>query len=286
MVNLPSNFQNYTYLNNNRVYPQFRAECPTCHNETTAPWWSGEIGQEAVEDDHLCLKALIAMAVLNGPASLDDFVSACKQIFTGFKNKMPDGYDPKIAQHPNSFFRGTILHEYLNPNSEKCINKKFAKKIIEKDVSLRDTKFGKWILKRLGIEEVENYILKTNINDLTHTENFPQKVVAKVFKSKNTFGDLTARALTRTSKFGVYALGALGLLHAAHEISDGEKPIKQLAKTSLQVLTTLLTVGYLGAIGYKKFGALGSLVGTGLGTALGALVPKLLNNSNSSSKFI
>ena len=104
------------------------------------------------------------------------------------------------------------------------------------------------------------------------------------FKSKNLFGDLTARALTRTSKYGAYALGGLGALHAAHEIADGENPIKEIAKTALQVGTTLTSVGYLGAIGYKHFGALGSLTGMGLGTAMGALVPKLFDITKSSSK--
>ena len=44
----------------------------------------------------------------------------------------------------------------------------------------------------------------------------------------------------------------------------------------MQVGTTLAGVGYLGAIGYKHFGALGSLVGIGLGTAVGTGVPNLL----------
>ena len=219
------------------------------------------------------------MAILNGPTDVDDLHSAWKQIKSGFKDKMPDGYDPKVAQHSFSFFRGTVLHEYLNPNSDKCINKKWAKYVIKNDVSLADTKFGEWVRKQLGFEEVEK--IESKIKDMTYTEKNPFYVDAKVFKSKNVFGDLTARALARTSKYGAYALGGLGALHAAHEIADGENVIKQVAKTTMQVGATLAGVGYLGAIGYKHLGALGSLVGMGLGTAIGATVPKLFFEHNS-----
>ena len=266
-----------------KVQEKLGIKCSTCSNDTEAPWWSGDLGEEIKEKDYLCAKALASMAILNGPTDVDELHSAWKQIKSGFKNKMPDGYDPKVAQHPFSFFRGTVLHEYLNPNSEKCINKDWAKYVIKNDVSLRDTKLGKWIMNKLGVEEDYSQQIKTNINDLTHTENKPNKVVAKIFKSKNTFGDLTARALTRTSKYGAYALTGLGALHAAHEIADGENPIKEVAKTALQVGTTLTGVGYLGAVGYKHFGALGSLLGMGLGTVVGAGIPKLVFEHSSKS---
>ena len=87
--------------------------------------------------------------------------------------------------------------------------------------------------------------------------------------------------MTRTSKYGAYALGGLGALHAAHEVADGENPIKEVAKTAMQVGTTLAGVGYLGAVGYKHFGALGSLIGIGLGTIVGTRVPNLLFEHNS-----
>ena len=267
-----------------KVQEKLGIKCSTCSNDTEAPWWSGDLGEEIKEKDYLCAKALASMAILNGPTDVDDLHSAWKQIKSGFKNKMPDGYDPKVAQHPFSFFRGTVLHEYLNPNSEKCINKKWAKYVIKNDVCLADTKFGDWIRKKLGFEE--NGKIDTLVRDLTYTENNPRYVDAKVFKSKNTFGDLTARAFTRTSKYGAYALGSLGALHAAHEIADGENPIKEVAKTALQVGTTLAGVGYLGAIGYKHFGALGSLLGMGLGTAIGAGVPKLFNFIKTSTEAV
>ena len=82
-------------------------------------------------------------------------------------------------------------------------------------------------------------------------------------------------------KYGAYALGGLGAIHAAHEITDGKNTIKELAKTAMQVGTTLAGVGYLGAIGYKHLGTLGSLIGMGAGTAIGTGVPNLLFEHNS-----
>ena len=175
--------------------------------ETEPPWWSGDVGKEVAEKDYLCTQALLASAVLNGPTNVEDFFSAIRQIKTRFQDKKPDGYDPKLAQHPFSFFRGTVLHEYLNPNSEKCVDVDWAKKLIRKDVCLFDTKFGKWIRKKFGIEEVAKK--ESKIKEITSTEKIPVYVNARTYKSKNKFGDLTARALTRTIKYGAYALTGL-----------------------------------------------------------------------------
>lgn len=243
--------------------------------ETEPPWWSGDVGKEVAEKDFLCTNALLAMAVLNDPTNVEDFFSAIKQIKTRFKDKKPDGYDPKIAQHPFSFFRGTVLHEYLNPNSEKCVDKEWAKRIIKNDVCLFDTKFGKLLRKILNFDEIYQEQFKTNIREITSTEKLPVFVYARKFRSKNSFGDLTARALTRTSKYGAYALTGLGALHAAHEIADGENVIKTLGQTTAEIGTTLIGTGYLGAIGYKHYGPLGSLIGIGIGSLIGSEIPEL-----------
>ncbi len=232
-----------------------------------------DIDKKISNNDHICAKAMSTIAILNGPTNMSDVFSAYKQIKSKFKDKMPDGYDPKIAQHPASFFRGTILHEYLNPNSEKCIDKNLAKHIVKNDVSLAETKFGEWILDKLGVDETKR--IPSTVESLQHTINNPDYVLAKSFKSKTLFGDLTARALTRTSKYGTYILGGIGALHVAHQVADGENIFKETAKTALQVGATLVGVGYLGAIGYKHFGTLGSLTGITAGTGLGVLTSKL-----------
>ena len=231
---------------------------------------------ECKKKGRVCAKAAATMTLMNGPNDLDDISSAWKQIKSGFKEKCPDGYDPKKAQHSFSFFRGTIFHKYLNPNSEKCINKDLAKWIIKNDVSLIDTKFGEWILGKLGIKEDQEKIFQTNINDITHTELNPKKVVAKVYKAPAEFGELTARALARTPKYAVGALGCIATIHALYEINEGEDIKKEIGKTALEIATTLAGIAYLGAIGYKHFATGGSLVGIGLGTFLGERIPELL----------
>ena len=133
-------------------------------------------------------------------------------------------------------------------------------------------------MNKLGVEELDK--VKTSVETMFSTKNIPDYVEANIYKSKNLFGDLTARALTRTSKYGAYALGGLGAIHAAHEIADGENIFKEVAKTTLQVGMTLASVGYLGAIGYKYLGALGSLLGIGTGTLIGTLLPKFIFASN------
>ena len=86
---------------------------------------------ECEKKGRICVKGLAAIALMNGPNDIDDLISAWKQIKSRFKYKCPDGYNPKEAQHSFSFFRGTLFHKYLNPNSEHCINKELAKKIIK-----------------------------------------------------------------------------------------------------------------------------------------------------------
>ena len=130
------------------------------------------------------------------------------------------------------------------------------------------------------LEVEEDFKIDSNIKDMTYTEKNPFYVEVKVYKPKNLFGDLTARALTRTSKYGTYALVGLGALHAAHEIADGEDIKKEVLETALQVGATLVSTGYLGAIGYKHFGTIGSLAGMGLGSTIGAKAPELLKHSS------
>ncbi len=250
-------------------------------DKAEAPWWGGDIVEEAADKDYLCAKALTSLAVLNGPTDVDEIYSAWKQIKSKFKDNKQDGYDPKVAQHPFSFFRGTVLHEYLNPNSEKCLDKKLAKKVIKADVSLAETKLGEWVLDKLGVKQVAQ--VNTNIESLLHTQENPNFARAFVYKSKNTFADLTARALTRTPKLGVFVLGGLGAIHAGYEIADGKNIFEEVGKTALEVGTTLAGVGYLGAAGYKHLGAFGSLTGMAAGTAIGAMAPKLVKTKEETS---
>lgn len=240
-----------------------------------APGLMSNLSESGNENDHICAKALIAMAVLNGPTDIEEFVGAAKQIREMFGGKKADDYNHRIAQHPFSFFRGTVLHNYLNPNSEKCISKNLAKKIIKADKSIFETKFGKWIRKKLGIEIKRS--IPTKVESIEHTEKHPRYVQAFVLKSPNEIADLTGRAMLRTTKFGTIVLGTLGAIHAGYRIKEGKDVKESLTKAAVEVGTSVVAVGYLGALGCKYGRTLGSLTGVIAGTAIGAAAPKVVD---------
>ena len=225
--------------------------------------------------DYTPAMGLVSLAVLNGPEDLRDVFSAYKQI----KNKFPkpvtfhSGYDNKIAQHPFSFFRGTILNDYLNPSSKECPNPKAAEWIIRQDKTLWDTKLGSWVQERLGIKTGK---MITEIHDIEHAANNPRHVYAKVFKTNNPFKDILARAMTRTPVLGVAAMGGIEAAHVAHEVKNGKNFFEESSKSLLTLGTTLAATGILGAIGAKHLGPTGSLAGIGLGAISGAAVSHVL----------
>ncbi len=228
------------------------------------------------QKDYLPATGIATLAIMNGPEEINDVMSAYKQIKNGFPKPVSfhSGYDNKKAQHPFSFFRGTILHKYLNPLSEDCPNPKVASWLIEQDKCLWDTKFGKWVKKKLNIETGRT---KTNIEAIDSSTDNLNYVVAKEFKTNNPFKDITARALTRTTKLGTLALGGIEIAHIAHEVSNGRNFFEEAGKSALTLGTTTVATGVLGAIGAKHLGPTGSLAGISAGTLIGALTDKFIN---------
>ena len=225
--------------------------------------------------DYTPAMGLVSLAVLNGPEDLRDVMSAYKQIKDGFKDPhFHSGYDNKIAQHPFSFFRGTIMNDYLNPSSKDCPNPKAAAWIIRQDKTLWDTKLGNWVQKKLGIEVDEKV---TQIQDIASTSVDKKLVLAKVFKTNNPFKDILARAMTRTPILGVAAMGGIEAAHVAHEVKNGKNFFEESGKSLLTLGTTLAATGILGAIGAKHLGPTGSLAGIGLGAISGAAVNRVLD---------
>ena len=225
--------------------------------------------------DYTPAMGLVSLAVLNGPEDLRDVMSAYKQIKDGFKDPhFHSGYDNKIAQHPFSFFRGTIMNDYLNPSSKDCPNPKAAAWIIRQDKTLWDTKLGNWVQKKLGIEVDEKV---TQIQDIASTSVDKKLVLAKVFKTNNPFKDILARAMTRTPVLGVAAMGGIEAAHVAHEVKNGKNFFEESGKSLLTLGTTLAATGILGAIGAKHLGPTGSLAGIGLGAITGAAVNRVLD---------
>lgn len=224
--------------------------------------------------DYTPAMGLVSLAVLNGPEDLRDVFSAYKQI----KNKFPkpvtfhSGYDNKIAQHPFSFFRGTILNDYLNPSSKECPNPKAAAWLIKQDKTLWDTKFGEWIQKKLDIKKGD---MLTDIEQIDSTPKLKKKVYANIFKTNNPFKDILARAMTRTPVLGVAAMGGIEAAHVAHEVKNGKNFFEEAGKSAVTLATTLGATGILGAIGAKHLGPTGSLLGIGTGAIIGASTSNL-----------
>lgn len=228
------------------------------------------------QKDYLPATGIATLAIMNGPEEINDVMSAYKQIKNGFPKPVSfhSGYDNKKAQHPFSFFRGTILHKYLNPLSEDCPNPKIASWLIEQDKCLWDTKLGKWVQKKL---KINNGDTKTTIEEIDSNNNCKKFAYAKTFETNNPFKDITARALTRTTKLGTLVLCGIEAAHVAHEVSNGKNFFEEAGKSALTLGTTTVATGVLGAIGSKHLGPTGSLVGISAGTLIGALTNNAMN---------
>lgn len=223
--------------------------------------------------DFVPASGLFALAVLNAPEDWRDMKSAYSQIKASvLGEKFTPSYDYKIAQHPFSFFRGTLLHKFVNPKTSPC--PKLAKWLFKNDTTLWNTKLRDYVAKKFNIKESW---IKTSIKNITYTDKHPSYIDAKNFITKSTFGELTARAMTRTTKIGTIVLGGLEAAHLVKEISDGENAIKSTAKSAINLVSSIAGIGYGGAIGAKYIGPVGSLVGMGLGAIAGNQVSKLLD---------
>lgn len=196
------------------------------------------------------------------------------------KKRISAPYNYHKYQHDFSFFRGTLLHEAMKRvKSER--GKKIVDNLYKSDITLYNTKFGKWVQNILGIENGKN--IKSSIKNLYGQEVSVQKIIVK----KDFLGlkELTGRAMKRTSLLGLAFMGVLELPKIIKSITKGDDAqektksfAKQVGKSSLNVFGVTAGMGYIGAIGAKKYGALGSLIGMGLGVIAGAGASKWIQN--------
>lgn len=231
---------------------------------------------------------MAGLAFINFPEDLRDTIGAAKQIkafITGKEFKAT--YDYKNYQHPFSFFRGTLLHNAVHPEKTKL--PKIAEKLVEADKTLADTKFGSKVMDLMKVKVSD--IISTKIKDINYTEKNPSFLEAYNFKGEGKlakFGELTARAMKRTTVFGLIALSVLELPKIIEEFNTGKTTgekagngAKQILKAGINVASITAGIGYLGALGAKKFGSTGSIVGMGLGAILGSITSqnaqKILN---------
>lgn len=223
--------------------------------------------------DTLAAAGLAGLTLVSLPEDCRDLRAAYNHSSCVLRRKrLSVPYNYHKYQHDFSFFRGTLLHEGMK-RIKSAKGKKIVDKLYKADVTLYNTKFGKWIQKLLGLENGKT--VKSKIKNLYGQEISVQKIIAK-----NDFlglKELTGRALKRTSLLGVAFMGVLELpkiIKSAFKGDDKKEKIQsfgaQLSKSALNVASVTAGMGYIGAIGAKKYGAFGSLVGMGLGVIFGA----------------
>ena len=242
-----------------------------------------EITERVKSKDYPGAAIVVSQLALDFPNLIDDAVDAADQLDKTIKTKIcGDGYkymykkayDFKKAQHPFSYFRGTLLQDYVNPNSPKCFNPKLGDWLIRQDKTLWNTKLGDLPKKVFHIQELE---IKTKIKDIKSTPERPVNIKAKSFKAPSTFGKITARAMTRVPVIGLAVSGAIEGCQAANEIKNGEKPVKAINKAALRLTSTAVLTSTLGAVGFMFFGPVGSLAGIGIASGLNYLVCKAID---------
>lgn len=230
---------------------------------------------EKMEDKNFLSAGILgSLAALNGPEELRDVFEAYKQIksmMTGTTYKAP--YNYKEYQHPFSFFRGTLLHNVLNPNNPKNISKKLSTFVVNKDKSFIETEIGQKFLKKTKIFVEET---KTPIKDITYTYDNKVYVNAFKFMGKNSLNKFTARAMTRTPVIGLSVYGGLEGINACHEIKKGKDTATEIGKAAARWSTSAIITGICGAAG-SFVGPVGSLIGTSLGAILSAAVAKAID---------
>src|SRR5699024_4130325 len=119
--------------------------------------------------DFVPAAGLVSLAVLNAPEDLRDMKSAYSQIKASvLGNPFIPSYDYRTAQHPFSFFRGTLPHKFVNPKTSPCT--KLAKWLLKNDTTLWDTKLRNYASKKFDIKEES---IDTEIKNITHTDKTP-----------------------------------------------------------------------------------------------------------------
>jgi hypothetical protein len=223
-------------------------------------------------EDFIPAAGLTAVAIMQLPEDLNDAAEGfkhAKSFLTG--NKYEAKYENKVAQHEFSFLRNSLLEKWYKVTKSETV-KKFVEFLGDNDDSLYKTKFGKFIRNLAGIEEGDK--ITTKMKTESGRDIFLNKIEAK-----GLFGDLTARAMKRTTILGLGALVLLEVPKIYKAMGQGDNigeqasnTTKQTVKSGINIASITAGIAYCGAIGAKHGKAFGSLVGMGLGATFGALV--------------
>ncbi|MDD3419008.1 MAG: hypothetical protein PHE78_00240 [Candidatus Gastranaerophilales bacterium] len=215
------------------------------------------------------------LAFINIEEDMRDIKSAGSQIYGLFSknHKHVDPYVRATHQHSFSFFRGTLIEEWLHKKIDG--GNKVAQKLYQMDDTLLNTKFGEKLQNFFGIERIDSRRVDA-IKDYKGV-----KARAYQFKSAKLGGEITARALQRLPLLSVAAVALLEVPKIFNVMGKGDNlgenitsTVKQTASSALNATSTLAGIGYGGAIGAKYCGAAGSLIGMGVGAVFGSMTSK------------
>ena len=221
--------------------------------------------------DFIPAAGLTAVAIMQLPEDLNDAAEGfkhAKSFLAG--NKYEAKYENKVAQHEFSFLRNSLLEKWAKITKSETV-KKAVHYLQGEDSSLYNTKLGNKIKNFMGIEEGEE--IATRMKD-----EFGEISINKI-KAKNLFGDLTARAMKRTTVLGLAALTLIEAPKIFQAIGQGNdfdeqagNTLKQTVKSGINIASITAGIAYSGALGAKHGKALGSLVGMGVGAVFGSFV--------------
>lgn len=234
------------------------------------------ISDDIQKGEYAAAAGLAGLALINSTSDIDDIKESYKQVKSMLVKsaEFEHAYDHTIAQHPFSFFRGTLLHRLLD--KIRKINPEFAQKIVSFDNPFVKTNLGKKIMKYINVEKIDS--INTTIKSFNHTGINPKYIRANVYKG-GFFGKLTARAMERTTIIGLGVMAAFELPKIIKSMKKGdnvfektENTAKQTAKSAINVASLTAGIGYFGALGSKMHGNIGSLFGIGIGAMAGSYV--------------
>ena len=222
---------------------------------------------------------LASLALINLPEDIRDIKAASSQLKAIAKGeKYTPKYEYSKYQHDFSFLKGTLVQDYMKGITSQEGKERVAK-IYSADKSLYNTSFGEKIKSFLGIVDGES-------EECPVKNIFGENLELSEIKSKSAFGELTGRAMKRMTVFGIGALAVLELPKIIKAIGQGstvgeqtKNTAKQTVKSGINVASVAAGIGYCGAIGAKKFGATGSLIGMGIGAVVGATASQKLQEA-------
>ena len=220
----------------------------------------------------------LSQASLNLPNTIDDFMDALDYFDKSLKSKYmgknyvylyKKSYDFKKAQHPFSYFRGTLLKDFINPNSPKCPSPRLANWIIDKDRTLWKTGLQDVVKKGFKLDYKE---IRSSVKDIKSTSVNPINVKAYSFISNSKTGKIIARAMARTPLIGLFVSAILEGCQVINEVKQGEEWLESIEKAVIRWGSSAIITGLFGAVGMVLFGPAGSFLGVCLAAMLNTYI--------------